>query len=206
MNIITISREFGSGGRELGKRLADRLGVDYYDSEIITAIAKNCGLDARYVAEKLDHHGWQAYPVTFRSTIRSAGYVQSGNVELLVQQKAVIEQIAALGKDFVMIGRNADVILRDKHPFNLFVCADTASKVRRCMARKTAAECLTEKALIRQMRRIDKMRAQTRALLTGSGWGQREAYHLVVNTTDWDIKELTPAVADFATRWFGRTQ
>lgn len=71
MRIITISREFGSGGRELGKRLADLLGFDYYDSEIITLVAKQSGLDAGYVEKKLSNHGWQAYPVTFRGTMRS---------------------------------------------------------------------------------------------------------------------------------------
>lgn len=77
MRIITISREFGSGGRELGKRLADLLGFDYYDSEIITVVAKQSGLDAGYVEKKLSNHGWQAYPVTFRGTMRSSGYMQS---------------------------------------------------------------------------------------------------------------------------------
>ena len=55
------------------------------------------------------------------------------------------------------------------------------------------------------MKHIDKVRAQTREILSGTAWGQRDAYHLTVNTTDWDIKQLAPAVADFATRWFGRT-
>lgn len=55
------------------------------------------------------------------------------------------------------------------------------------------------------MRQIDKMRSQTRAIMSGSEWGQRDAYHLIVNTTDWNIKELAPAVAEFANRWFGRT-
>ena len=53
MRIITISREFGSGGRELGKRIADILGFDYYDSEIITAVAKQSGLDPRYVKHEI---------------------------------------------------------------------------------------------------------------------------------------------------------
>ena len=58
----------------------------------------------------------------------------------------------------------------------------------------------------RQMRSIDKGRAKTRELITGSAWGARESYHLIVNTTGWDMKELTPAVAKFAEDWFGRTQ
>ena len=63
MRIITISREFGSGGRELGKRIADELGFDYYDSEIVSAVARENNLDADYVEKKLDEHGWQKYPV-----------------------------------------------------------------------------------------------------------------------------------------------
>jgi len=204
MRIITISREFGSGGRELGKRLADLLGFDYYDSEIITAVAKQSGLDAKYVERKLSNHGWQAYPVTFRGTMHSSGYIQSNSVELLVKQKMVIEEIASLGKDCVIVGRNADVILESYHPFNIFVCAETQAKVSRCMERKAEDEVLTGKELLRKMRQIDKMRSQTRAILSGSEWGQRDAYHLTVNTTDWNIKELTPAIAGFVNRWSGR--
>lgn len=203
MRIITISREFGSGGRELGKRLADLLGFDYYDSEIIAAVAKSSGLDVRYVEDRLTNHGWQTYPITLRGTLGSAGYVQSSSVTLLLKQKEVIEGIAGLGKDCVVVGRNADVILRDYRPFNVFVCAETDAKVKRCMERRAEGETLTEKELVRKMRQIDKMRAQTRAILSGSEWGRRDAYHLTVNTTDWDIRELAPAVAGFAERWFG---
>ena len=56
MRIITISREFGSGGRELGKRLADHLGYDYYDSEIIAAVASKRGMDTGYVEKTLNNH------------------------------------------------------------------------------------------------------------------------------------------------------
>ena len=75
MNIITISREFASGGRELGKRLADLLEYDYYDSEIISAVAQKSGMDAGYVARTLDDHGWKDQTITFRGTLASAAYV-----------------------------------------------------------------------------------------------------------------------------------
>ncbi|MBS5843775.1 MAG: hypothetical protein KIC77_09890 [Clostridiales bacterium] len=57
--------------------------------------------------------------------------------------------------------------------------------------------------MIQKIRQIDKARAQTRGLLASSAWGQRDAYHLIINTSDWNIKDLTPAVSDFAARWFG---
>ena len=63
---------------------------------------------------------------------------------------------------------------------------------------------LTDKELLRKMKEIDKMRAQTREILSGSAWGARENYHLTVNTGTWEIKKLVPAVADFAMRWFER--
>jgi cytidylate kinase len=205
MRIITISREFGSGGRELGKRLADQLGFDYYDSEIISEVAKNSGMNAGYVEAVLNDRSWQEYPITYRSTFGSPMYLQSGKVNLLLEQKRVIEGVAALGKDCVIVGRNADVILQQYQPFSLFVCADLPSKVKRCRERAPEGENLTEKELIRKIRQIDKARAQTREILSGTPWGQREAYHLTVNTTGWEIKELVTAVAAFAECWFGRT-
>ena len=204
MRIITISREFGSGGRELGKRLANHLGFDYYDSEIISKLSDKSGMDRAYIENALTNHGWEDIPITFRSTLGSTGYIQASKVNLLVQQKAVIEEIAALGKDCVIVGRNADVLLRQYEPFNVFVCAEMEAKVRRCQERAPEGENLTEKELVRKMKQIDKNRAQTRTIIGGPAWGQRDAYHLTINTSDWEIKELVPAVADFAKSWFGR--
>lgn len=204
MKVITISREFGSGGRELGRRLAEIMKFDYYDSEIISAVSKNSGLDVHYVERKLGSGGWQDFPVTFQKTLCSTNYVRSSKVNLLLQQKKVIEEIAALGKDCIIVGRNADVILEKYHPFNIFVCADTQAKVKRCMERACEGENMTSKELIKKMKQIDKMRSQTREILSGSSWGQREAYHLTVNTSSWDMKDLASAVADFANRWFTR--
>ena len=206
MKIITISREFGSGGRELGKRLADLTGYDYYDSEIITAVAKNIGMDEHYVENSLSDHGWQNHTITFRGTLSSSAYLQSSKINLLLEQKKVIEQIAALGKDCIIVGRNADVILREYNLLNLFVCADTASKVKRCMERAQEDENLSEKELIKKMKQIDKNRSQTREIIGGSEWGNRSAYHLTINTSEWEVKELVTAVADFANSWFGRTK
>ena len=205
MNIITISREFGSGGRELGKRLADHLGYDYYDSEIIAAVAKNSGMDADYI-RTLGDDGWQQYPITFRSTLGGTLYTQSNKVQLLLERKRVIEGIAALGKDCIIVGRNADVLLKKYQPFNIFVCAETETKLKRSLERAPEGEQLTEKQLRRKLKKIDKARAQTRALLSSSPWGQRKEYHLTVNTTGWEIKKMVPAVADFAMAWFGRME
>ena len=206
MKIITISREFASGGRELGKRLADILGFDYYDREIITAIAQNKGLQEKYVENMLDNHGWRAFPLTFSNSMMGVSAVSAISAGLLIEQKKVIEQIASLGKDFIIVGRSADVILKTYDPFNIFVCADMDSKVKRCLERASEEEQLTEKEAAKKIKLIDKNRARTREIISGSKWGERGTYHLTVNTTGWNIKELSCATADFAKAWFEKTK
>ncbi len=201
MRIITISREFGSGGRELGKHLANILGYDYYDKEIIAAIASKTGMDEKYVERTLKQDRWQNVPLTFHQSVTNIS-LDSTHIELLLERKRVIEEIAEAGKDCVIVGRNADVILWKYQPFNIFVCADLETKKRRCMERSSEDECLNTKELERKIHKIDKSRAQTRGLLTDSDWGDRTAYHITLNTSDWDIKELAQAVAEFTKRWF----
>ncbi len=162
MKIITISREFGSGGRELGKCLADLTGYDYYDSEIIYTIAKNIGVAPDYVENTLSNHGWQNLAITYSGTLSSTTYVRASQVQMLVEQKKAIER-----RDCIIVGRNADMILQDYQPFNIFVCAEMEAKVRRCMERAPEGEKLTEKELIRKMKQIDKIRSQTRDLMGG---------------------------------------
>lgn len=202
MRIITISREFGSGGREIGKRLADVMGYDYYDKEIISAIANSKKLDEDYVLRALENHAWQNVPLSFRHSFVST----PASTSLLLEQKRIVEQIAEAGKDCIIVGRNADVLLREYKPFNIFVCADMEAKIRRCTERAAEGEDFTPKEMERKIKSIDRTRERTRDIITGSRWGDRSAYHLIVNTTEWNIKELTPAVAEFANRWFGRAE
>ena len=205
MRIITISRQFGSGGRELGKRLADRLGWDYYDKEILTALAEGQGLDRDYVKKTLANHGWQNLQLTYRNSFDHLLVNPGLHTQLLVRQREILQEIAAMGSDCIIVGRDADVILQDYRPFRIFACADMEARIRRCLAferKKPRAQRLTEKEIARNIRRIDKNRARTREILTGKHRGDASAFDLTVNTTRWDLKRLTDAVADFALRAF----
>lgn len=204
MKIITISREFGSGGRELGKRLADVLGYDYYDKEIIASIAANKGMDEDYVMKTLEKQSWQSIPMTFHQSIVALP-MDTTHTDLLLEQKRVIEHIAKIGKDCVIVGRNADILLRKYDPFNIFVCADMEAKISRCTERSAKDEHLNVREMERKINKIDKSRAQTRGLITDSSWGDKSAYHLIVNTTYWNLYELTLALADFTKSWYERT-
>ena len=191
MKLITISREFGSGGREFGKRLADFLGYDYYDREIITSIAENKGYSAEYVENSLESRNNLIlnYGTSFVSTQVDV------RTELLIEEKRVLDTIAKRGRNAVIVGRNADVILGEYNPFTIFVCADREAKIERCMSREKGS--LTRREIIANIRKIDKSRARTRALMTGAEWGDVHSYNLTINTTDKDIKELAKAVARY---------
>ncbi len=205
MKIITISREFGSGGRELGKRLADILGFDYYDREIITAIAEKKGLNPDYVEKALENHIWQTIPITYRHSFTGVSAMHHHtyyNNELLAEQTRILESIANSGKDCVIVGRNADYILKNSHPLSLFVCADMDSKIERCIARAKDGEDTNPKKIKSKIKNIDKNRAKTRDIISGSKWGDRSNYNLIINTTGWEIKNLAPSVAEFAKTWF----
>ena len=203
MNIITISREFGSGGRELGKRMADILGYEYYDREIISRIADEQRLDIAFVDKMLQQSVWRSMPITVQRSISMPMYPTIGT-SLLVKEKQIIDRIGNTGKNCILVGRNADVYLRDRNPFSIFVCAETAAKLERCRERAAEGENLTDRELEKNMRRIDKGRASIREFVGGGEWGKPINYSLTVNTTGWEIKQLAPIVAQFAQAWFAQ--
>ena len=207
MRILTVSRQFGSGGRELGKRLSDLLGWDYYDREIIEALAREQGLHPDDVRRILNHHGWYQYQLTYRHSFQQAVAWRRSNAatELLARQREIIEEIADSGNDCIIVGRDADVLLRDRNPFRVFVCAEMQARLERCLRfeeRKQPEERLTENEILRNIRRIDRNRRQLREVLTAKAAGDGSSFDLTVNATDWDIKKLAEAVAEFSRRWF----
>ena len=203
MKIITISREFGSGGREVGKRLADELGFAYYDREIIAAVAKNSELDEGYVEKILETGIPRTFPFSFGRSFAFSDVSQQNYTKALVAQQSFIIQLARKGDDFVIVGRSSDVILSEYFPLNIFVHADMYSKIDRCIDRAPEDEELTRREYERKIKQIDSARARHRALLSDSPWGKKESYHLCVNTTGKEIKALVPGIAAYAKAWFG---
>lgn len=202
MKIITISREFGSGGREVGKRLADALGFQYYDREIITAVAQKSSFDEEYVEKTLERGIPRTFSISFGRTFSFPDVAQQNYTKLLVAQQQFIEDIAKKGEDFVIVGRAADVILKDYNPLNLFVYAEMDSKIKRCKGRAEKGEKMSEREYARKIKQVDLGRAVNRQLLADGGWGDKESYHLCINTTDAEIKKLIDPIAAFARAWF----
>jgi len=205
MKIITVSRQFGSGGRELGKRLSDLLGWDYYDREIIQALSEEKGLDPEYVHRMLSSHGWHHYQLTYRNSFHQTLSGVRNGTELLVRQREIIREIAAAGNDCIIVGRDADIILQDYSPFRIFVCAEMDARLERCRRfemKKPAEEQLSDKEILRNIRRIDRNRRQVREVLTGRAASDGSSFDLTVNSTRWEISRLAEAVSDFAWKWF----
>ena len=202
MRIITISREFGSGGRELGKRLAEELGIPCYDHEIIEMIAKENGFDERYVANVSEKSIEAAYPMTIGHRFAMPPLqIMDQPIRVAAAQRQIIENFAEKS-DCVIVGRCADSILEDLNPMNLFVYADMASRVQRCVDRAPAGEDLTRKELEKMINQIDKQRRQYHQMYSDRRWGDKEGYHLCVNTSNREIKSLIPALAAYVKVWF----
>lgn len=200
--IITISREFGSGGRELGKRLSDALHIPCYDNEIIKMIAEEHGFDENYVSRMSEKSIQSAYSLTIGHRFAAApSYVTKQAIKIAVEQRKIIENFGKQG-DCVIVGRCADIILKDYCPFNIFVYADKDAKLQRCMERAPEGEKMTRTELERLMHDIDKNRASYRDFYTDAKWGAKENYHLCINTTGVEIKSIVPQLADYIKIWF----
>ncbi len=204
MKLITISREFASGGRELGKRLADLLGFAYYDREILESVAAKNDMSADYVRIVLAG-GWRTVPLTFRRSFVGVAVQNRTKTTLLLSERDLLRQIAAEGQNAVIIGRNADVILAEHRPLRLFVTADTEAKIARCTERAEGTPP-TRREILAKMKEIDKSRAAYRELVTDTPWGAPATYDLAVNTAGWEMRRLAAAIAAYTEAWFEEKQ
>lgn len=202
MKIITISREFGSGGRELGKRLSEALRIPCYDHEIIDMVAEQHGFDKDYVAKISEKDIRIFYPSTIAHRFISPHPVIQQKLQIVNEEHNIIKQLALQG-DCAIVGRCA-VELSEMNPLNIFVYANQQSKVERCKQRAKKNEHFSEKELLKKIKQIDKERAAYRELFTESGWGKKESYHLCINTSGKEIKKLIPAIAEYVQLWYGQ--
>lgn len=193
--IITVGREFGSGGRELARRLAENLNMDYYDKEIITEISKHTSLSEEYVKQVIEHRPHYLYPITTGQSISYVGEYAFQQVQTIYGAQSEIIKSMAEKSDCVIVGRCADYILRDYNPFRLFVYADIESRIKRCMERAAEGEKLTEKEMKRHILALDKERAKYYEFYTDRRWGDKLNYDLCINTSFLEIKKLVPEIA-----------
>lgn len=202
--IITIGREFGSGGRELGCRLAEKLNIAYYDQEVISEIAKRTDFSEEYVHQIVEHRPITPFPLhigtRFAPTVNP---MMLQNQSIYQEQSRIIREMAEQS-DCVIVGRCADYILREEKPFRIFVYADMESRIKRCREKASSQEQIPDKELARHILDIDKNRAKYYNFYTDMTWGDKRNYDLCVNTAQTKIKEIVPIIADYAKFIFRR--
>ncbi|MEE0229954.1 MAG: cytidylate kinase family protein, partial [Peptococcaceae bacterium] len=102
----------------------------------------------------------------------------------------------------VIVGRNADIILRDQNPLRIFVHADIEARIARCRRRDTDDANLTDKQFEKKINQIDKNRSKTHSILSPYKWGDRRGYELCINTTAITIKDVVSSLSAYAEKWF----
>lgn len=200
--IITISREFGSGGREIGKRLADELGLAYYDGEIITLIAKETGMSEEYI-QNISEKGVYPYTYQFAKSFLNSSPVQNSQIQVLVKQNEIIKKIASKG-NCVIVGRAANAILKGEDTIDLFIYADMKSKVARCKQKADENENLSDKELEKKIIEVSKNREKFHNVVSNEQWGKKENYDLCINTSGVDIKSIITPLRMYIENWFRR--
>ena len=175
--IITISREFGSGGRFIGEEVAKKLGIAYYDKNIIGQIAEKSGLSPEYIQENAElspKKGLFAYAFSGRDltgkSVEDMVYEAQRNIILELTEK----------EPCVIIGRNADYILKDRDDvLNVFIHGDMPEKIQRI----TGLYNVEEKDAVKMMADTDKRRRTNYNFYTDQRWGKASNYTLCLNSS-----------------------
>lgn len=181
--VITIGRELGSGGRTIGKIVAQKLGIDYYDYEIIDETAKESGFSTDFVQQTEQRvTSSLLYNLALGSTYGISPYGRIGAVNLETQifltQQKVIREMAEKGS-CVIVGRCADYILKEyDNVFKVFVYADMEHRRNHLIENYGYKPELT----LKEIKKADKRRSGHYLAFTEQRWGSRENYDLMINS------------------------
>ena len=174
--IITIGREFGSGGREIGMKVAEKLNIPFYDKELILATAEKTKLE-KSIIEKYDEK--HAFPGFHASNIFEI-YQMPMSDRIYIAQADVIREIAEKGS-CVIVGRCADYILsEDPDCFKVFISAPMKDKVER---KREVLPGKSDKDIENHIEKIDKKRSKYYSYYTDGIWGKASMYDLCVNSS-----------------------
>lgn len=185
--IITISREFGSGGRTIGKKVAERLGIPCYDAEIIQEIAKETGFAPEYIKNS-DEYVSNSF---ISSALASRAFGPTNEDILWKQQCKIITELAEKGS-CVIVGRCADYILQDKFDcLKVFIHADKAFRAERIV--KVYGE--REQSIEERLQDKDKRRSAYHRFYTNMKWGYAKNYHLTLDSGVLGINQCVDIIA-----------
>ena len=185
--VITISREFGSGGRTIGKLVAEKLGIPCYDAELIEKIAEQSGYSAEYIKQEVEYGtgGWLSAVFADRST----GLTNQDKMFSI--QSRIIQELANEGP-CVIVGRCADFVLKDKADcLNVFIHASMEKRAERIVKEYGERAESPEKRL----KEKDKRRAAYHRFYTDMKWGHAQNYHVCLDSGEFGIEKCAEIIA-----------
>ena len=185
--VITISREFGSGGRTIGKLVAEKLGIPCYDAELIEKIAEQSGYSAEYIKQEVEYGtgGWLSAVFADRST----GLTNQDKMFSI--QSRIIEELAN-ESPCVIVGRCADFVLKDKADcLNVFIHASMEKRAERIVKEYGERAESPEKRL----KEKDKRGAAYNRIYTDMKWGHAQNYHVCLDSGEFGIEKCAEIIA-----------
>lgn len=197
--IITISRQYGSGGREIGRRLAERLGIPYYDKELIILAAERSGY-ARSLFEEADQKASNSmiFSLMWAGSMVNS-YDLSLNDKIYLIQSGVIQQVARQGS-CVIVGRCADYVLQDRFPcVNVFIHAALQKRMDRAVKVYGLSPDDVQSVLLK----TDKRRETYYNYYTGRKFGDARNYTLSLDSLGVGIENAVRVMADYVESWDG---
>ena len=197
--VIALGRQFGSGGREIGRKLSQALGFSYYDRELISLAAKRAEVDERVFAERDEKAG---NPWLFKGFYAGGPKVQQGQSaeDVLFQMQSEVILELAEKENCIIVGRCADHVLESRNIdcLSLFICAPSQWRVRHRME----IEGIDEKAAAAAVDKFDKQREKYYTHYTGRPWGLPENYDLCVNSARLGIDRTAALLAEHCRQLF----
>lgn len=205
--IITIGRQFGSGGREIGEKLAKHFDIPYYDKELITRVSKDSGF-CEEIIENNDERPTSSFLYNLVMDTYSFGYNSSSFVDMPISHKIFLAQFDTIKKianegPCVIVGRCADYALAERDDvINVFICANEECKIKRIMERHS--EIKNESKARDMMSKKDKQRQSYYNYYASSKWGNANTYDMTINSSklgiDGTVKLIAQFVEDFENR------
>ena len=195
--IITIGREFGSGGHALGTELAERLNIPLYDKEILEEASKKSGYSAE-IFKKHDEKPTSSFLYSLAMGVNnfSHGYQRPLVMEIYLAQFDAIKKMAEEGSG-IFVGRCSDYVLADnKDAFHIFVHADMEDRIKRTMKKYEVDEKKAEEMCIRN----DKDRSSYYNYYSSTTWGDSRHYDLCLNTSKFTIEECADIIINYLQR------
>lgn len=184
--VITIAREYGSGGRYIGRLIADKLGIKFYDKDFVTTLSEQTGLSEEYIENNEQRRN------TLDALNNGYYFNLSNSDELFVKESKLIKELAEK-ESCVIIGRCSDFILKDNEDtINIFVYSNMEDKIKRVVERYG----LNQKDAEKEIKNIDKQRSNHYKHYTGKKWGENQNYDLCINSDALGVEKSADLICE----------